>query len=149
MLLERLINWSLGHRVSVLCGTLMVAVVGVLASRALNIDAFPDTTPIQVQINCHAAALVPEEIERQITLPVELAMGGLPRLEQMRSLSMFGLSQVVVTFRDGRIYFGPAVDQRTDRSVQLPPGIDRPQMGPSPPGWARFSITFYSVAPAI
>ena len=71
------------------------------ALRSLNIDAFPDTTPVQVQINTVAAALVPEEVERQITIPIEIALSGIPHETELRSISKFGLSQVVVLF-EGR-----------------------------------------------
>ena len=75
----------------------------------LPIDAFPDTTPVQVQINTVAPSLNPLEIEQQITLPVELAIGGLPGLQNVRSISKFGFSQVVATFDDAtRIYLSRA-----------------------------------------
>ena len=99
-----------------LAGAAIWIALGVFALRALNVDAFPDTTPVQVQINAHAGGMVPEEIERQITFPIELAMSGMPGLEEIRSISLFGLSQVVVTFRDGTdikpIAFADAVDTR-------------------------------------
>src|SRR5262245_1730876 len=105
-MLASIISWSLSHRAMVLVFTVLVGVAGWLALVRLNVDAFPDTTPVQVQVNTAVPALVPEEVERQVTIPVELAMGGMPGLEQLRSVSQFGLSQVVVTFRDGTdIYF--------------------------------------------
>ena len=105
-MLERIISWSLGHRLAVLLGALVVAIAGLLSLKNLNIDAFPDTTPVQVQINTQASGMVPEEIERQITFPIELAMNGMPGVGEVRSISMFGLSQVVVTFDDGTdVYF--------------------------------------------
>lgn len=130
-MLSKIISWSLEHRILVLLGALVVAAAGVLALGWLNIDAFPDTTPVQVQINTAAPSLVPEEVERQITFPVELAMSGMPGLEQMRSISQFGLSQVVVTFRDGTdIYFARQLINERLSTVEIPPGIDRPEMGP-------------------
>src|SRR5947208_1296695 len=105
-MLAWLIGQSLKNRWLVLGGVVLLALVGLVALGRLNIDAFPDTTPVQVQINTVAPALVPQEVERQITFPVELAISGLPGLEQVRSISQFGLSQVVVTFEDGtNIYF--------------------------------------------
>src|SRR4051794_7154255 len=100
-MLEQIISWSLTHRRTVLLGSLAVVVLGMFALRALNVDAFPDTTPVQVQVNTQAPGMVPEEIERQITFPVELAMNAMPGIAEVRSISMFGLSQVVVTFADG------------------------------------------------
>src|SRR5262249_25950670 len=105
-MLNAIIAWSLRHRLIVLAATATLAVLGGLALGALSIDAFPDTTPVQVQINTIASGLAPEEVERQITFPVEQAISGLPGLQQLRSISKFGLSQVVVTFADGTdIYF--------------------------------------------
>ena len=105
-MLEAIIAWSLSRRIAVLAGAAIVCLVGWVAVNRLVIDAFPDTTPVQVQINTVAPGMVAEEIERQITFPVELAMGGMPGLEGIRSASMFGLSVVIVTFQDGTdIYF--------------------------------------------
>jgi len=79
---------------------------GIRVGQHLPLDAFPDTTPVQVQINTVAPELAPEEVERQITFPVEQALGGLKVLEAVRSISKFGLSQVVAIFADGTdIYF--------------------------------------------
>jgi cobalt-zinc-cadmium resistance protein CzcA len=129
------LNWiidaSLRHRMLVILAALAFAVAGGVSLRYLDIDAFPDTTPVQVQINSIAPALSPEEIERQITFPIEQALGGLPRLEQLRSVSKFGLSQVVVTFQDGTdIYFARQVVNERLATVELPLGIERPKMGP-------------------
>ncbi|MFM8707266.1 MAG: efflux RND transporter permease subunit, partial [Planctomycetia bacterium] len=97
----------------------------------LVIDAFPDTTPVQVQINTVAPGMVAEEIERQITFPVELSMGGMPGLEGLRSASMFGLSVVIVTFRDGTdIYFARQLINERLGTVSVPAGVERPEMGP-------------------
>ncbi|HEX5445394.1 MAG TPA: CusA/CzcA family heavy metal efflux RND transporter, partial [Pirellulales bacterium] len=130
-MLERIISWSLRHRSLVLIAAAVVAVAGVFSLRALNIDAFPDTTPVQVQINTVAPGMVPEEIERLVTFPIELSMGGMPGLEGLRSVSQFGLSQVVVTFRDGtNIYFARQIIFERLSNVELPTGIRRPEMGP-------------------
>src|SRR5438034_9635997 len=105
-MLNWIIDTSLRHRFAVIAAALALVVGGVLAMRYLDIDAFPDTTPVQVQVNTNAPALAPEEVEQRITFPIEQAISGLPGLEQVRSVSKFGLSQVVVTFKDGTdIYF--------------------------------------------
>src|SRR6266481_1515537 len=130
-MLTALIDWSLRNRLLVLAGGVGLVVVGLMSLSALNIDIFPDTTPVQVQINAVAPGLAPQEVESQITAPIEQAIGGLPRLQQVRSLSKFGLSQVVVTFADGSdVYF--ARQQITERlgSVVLPAGMPRPTLGP-------------------
>ncbi len=130
-MLTALIEWSLRNRFVVIAGALCCVALGWLSLRQLNIDAFPDTTPVQVQINTIAAGLSPTEVESQITAPVEQTISGLPGLQQLRSLSKFGLSQVVVTFKDGTdIYF--ARQQLNERlgSALLPEGIPRPTLGP-------------------
>lgn len=130
-MLDALIRLSLTNRVAVLMLTALLVVVGLRAAATLPLDAFPDTTPVQVQINTVAPELTPEEVERQITFPVEYAMGGLKGLEEQRSISKFGLSQVVLIFSDDTdIYF--ARNQVSERlnEVDLPDGIAKPTMGP-------------------
>ncbi|MBL9030261.1 MAG: efflux RND transporter permease subunit [Phycisphaerae bacterium] len=130
-MLNWIIGWSLRHRFIVLLGTLAFVVWGVHSLSQLPIDAFPDTTPVQVQVNTVAPALSPEEVERQITQPVEVAISGLPRLSGVRSVSKFGLSQVTVTFEDGTdIYFARQLINERLGTVELPGGIERPEMGP-------------------
>jgi cobalt-zinc-cadmium resistance protein CzcA len=130
-MLNWIIDFSLRHRLLVILATLALVVVGVLSLQNLDIDAFPDTTPIQVQINTVAPALGPEEAERQITFPIEQSISGLPRLLSLRSISKFGLSQVVVTFQDGTdIYFARQLVNERLGTVRFPEGIDRPKMGP-------------------
>jgi cobalt-zinc-cadmium resistance protein CzcA len=130
-----MLNWiidvSLRHRLVVIAAALAFAAAGVLSLRQLDVDAFPDTTPVQVQINTVAPALGPEEIEQQITFPIEQVISGLPRLQQLRSVSKFGLSQVVVTFEDGTdIYFARQLINERLSTAELPAGIERPKMGP-------------------
>ena len=130
-MLNWLIRFSLTNRllVCVLAGALIV--VGGWTLSVLPIDAFPDTTPVQVQINTTSAALNPEETEAQITVPVELAISGLPGLENVRSISKFGLSQVVATFDDHiGIFKARQLVMERLQTVELPEGIERPQLGP-------------------
>lgn len=130
-MLNWIITWSLRHRVLVLALAVAFVIGGAISLRHLEIDAFPDTTPVQVQINTVAPALSPEQIERQITFPVEQAISGLPDLVNVRSISKFGLSQVVVTFQDGTdIYFARRLVSERLAGVTLPPGIASPEMGP-------------------
>ena len=130
-MLHSVIAWSLSHRWIVLLGAAVICFAGYLSVSNLNVDAFPDTTPVQVQINTVAGALVPEEVERQVTFPVEMSLGGLPGLEALRSVSQFGLSQVIVTFKDGtNIYFARQLINERLTGVEVPPGIERPEMGP-------------------
>jgi cobalt-zinc-cadmium resistance protein CzcA len=129
--LNWLIDFSLRHRVWVMLVVTACAAAGIFALARLDIDAFPDTTPVQVQINTTAPALSPEEVEQQITFPIEQKISGMPRLEHLRSISKFGLSQVVVTFEDGSdIYFARQLINERLSTVELPPGLARPALGP-------------------
>lgn len=130
-MLNRIITWSLGHRFLVILGTIGFIVLGLFSLQQLEIDAFPDTTPVQVQINTVAPSLSPEEVESQLTFPVEQAISGLPGLSAVRSISKFGLSQVVVIFEDGTdIYFARQLIMERLSTVELPEGMPRPEMGP-------------------
>jgi cobalt-zinc-cadmium resistance protein CzcA len=130
-MLEWLIELSLRHRVAVLLGVVVLVATGGYALSQLNIDAFPDTTPVMVQVNTTARALAPEEIELQITYPIEQALSGIPALENIRSVSKFGFSQVVVTIEDGTdIYFARQVVGERLATVEPPVGVGRPKMGP-------------------
>src|SRR5262249_32619537 len=129
--LNWIIDFSLRHRLLVILGAAACAILGAVSLRYLDIDAFPDTTPVQVQINTIAPALTPEEVEQRITFPIEQVLGSLPRIEQLRSVSKFGLSQVVVTFQDGTdIYFARQVVNERLITVELPSDVARPKMGP-------------------
>ncbi|RPJ43353.1 MAG: efflux RND transporter permease subunit, partial [Candidatus Latescibacterota bacterium] len=130
-MLNRLIEFSIRHRTLVVLLGAVLAVVGLRALLVLPIDAFPDTTPVQVQINTTAPSLNAEETEAQITVPVELAIGGLPGLSGVRSISKFGLSQVVATFDDGTsIFTARQLVMERLQGVELPEGLDRPELGP-------------------
>ena len=130
-MLNAVIDFSLKYRWLVILGAVAAAAAGAVSLRFLDVDAFPDTTPVQVQINTVAPALGPLEVEQQITFPVEQALGGLPKITQMRSISKFGLSQVVVIFEDGTdIYFARQVITERLAAVQMPGGLGRPALGP-------------------
>jgi cobalt-zinc-cadmium resistance protein CzcA len=129
--LHWIIDLSLKNRFLVILVAGAFAALGVVSMRRLDLDAFPDTTPVQVQINTIAPSLGPEEVEQQITFPIEQVMSGLPSVQLLRSVSKFGLSQVVVTFDDGAdIYFARQVVNERLGSVQVPLGIERPKLGP-------------------
>jgi cobalt-zinc-cadmium resistance protein CzcA len=130
-MLNAVIDWSLRNRFLVVAGALVFAILGAWSVSRLDIDAFPDTTPVQVQINTFAPGMGPEAVERQVTFPVEQAISGLAHLEQMRSISKFGLSQVVVVFADGTdIYFARQQINERLGNVEMPAGVERPRMGP-------------------
>ncbi len=130
-MLNAVIDFSLRYRWLVIVGAVALAVAGGLSMRQLDIDAFPDTTPVQVQVNTVAPALGPAEVEQQITIPVEQALAGLPKVTTLRSVSKFGLSQVVLVFADGTdIYFARQLVTERLAAVKMPDGLDRPKMGP-------------------
>jgi cobalt-zinc-cadmium resistance protein CzcA len=130
-MLNALIESSLRNRFVVLLLAAILVVVGVQSAQRLPLDAFPDTTPVQVQINTVATSLPPEQVEQLITFPIEYSLGGLAGLKEIRSVSKFGLSQVVPIFTDETdIYFARQQINERLAEVQLPAGIGRPMMGP-------------------
>ena len=129
---ERIIRLAIEHRWLVILAVLGMAVLGIYNYQRLPIDAVPDITNVQVQINTAAPGYSPLEVEQRVTYPVETVMAGLPHLEQTRSMSRYGLSQVTVIFKDGTdIYFArQLVNQRIQEAKgKLPAGIS-PAMGP-------------------
>ena len=129
---EKLIRAAIEHRWLVLLAVLGMAAIGVFNYQKLPIDAVPDITNVQVQINTQAPGYSPLETEQRVTYPIETVMAGLPNLEQTRSLSRYGLSQVTVIFKDGTdIYFArQLVNERIQEARdKLPSGIT-PAMGP-------------------
>ncbi|MBI3885198.1 MAG: CusA/CzcA family heavy metal efflux RND transporter [Opitutae bacterium] len=131
-MLEPLLHFSIRHRWLVLLITLGMGALGLYNYQRLPIDAVPDITNVQVQINTEAAGFSPLEAEQRVTYLVETAMAGLPSLDYTRSLSRYGLSQVTVVFKDGtNIYFARQLVNERIQEVksQLPPGLE-PSMGP-------------------
>ena len=123
---EKLIRFAIDQRWLVLLLVLGMAALGIYSYQRLPIDAVPDITNVQVQINTAAPGYSPLEAEQRVTFPIETAMAGLPNLEQTRSLSRYGLSQVTVIFKDGTdIYFArQLVNERIQEAKgKLPPGI--------------------------
>lgn len=130
-MLTRLIDLCLRYRPIVLLATALLVLVGLLSLSRLPFDAFPDTTPVQVQVNTTAPALSPLEVERQITFPVEQAISGLPGLAEVRSVSKFGFSQVTAIFDDDTdIYLARQVVSERLATAELPEGVGRPALGP-------------------
>ncbi|MCB9843827.1 MAG: CusA/CzcA family heavy metal efflux RND transporter [Phycisphaeraceae bacterium] len=132
-MLGKLIDFSIRQRTLVLLATLALVGVGMYSFTRLPIDAVPDITNVQVQINTNVPALSPVEIEQQVTFPIEWSMGGLPNIDYVRSISRYGLSQVTVVFEEGTDIFWARqlVGERlTEARGSLPPGLAEPQMGP-------------------
>ena len=129
---ERIIRFAIEQRWLVMLAVLAMVGLGVYNFQRLSIDAVPDITNVQVQINTAAPGYSPLETEQRVTFPIETVMAGLPGLQQTRSLSRYGLSQVTVIFKDGTdIYFArQLVNERLQGAVgALPDGI-RPNVGP-------------------
>ena len=143
--LENIIRFAIAHRWLMLALTLVLVGVGIWSFTRLPIDATPDITNVQVQINTEAPGYSPLESEQRVTFPIETAIAGLPRLDYTRSISRYGLSQVTVVFEDGTdLYFArQLVGERLQQvSSQLPEGIE-PSMGPIATGLGE--IFMYTV----
>ncbi|MFY9688145.1 MAG: CusA/CzcA family heavy metal efflux RND transporter, partial [Pseudolabrys sp.] len=144
-MISAILTFSIRQRWLVMLAVLGMAALGAWNFVRLPIDAVPDITNVQVQINTTAAGYSPLETEQRITFPIETAMGGLPRLEYTRSLSRYGLSQVTVVFEDGTdIYFARQLVNERIQQVkdQLPTGIET-AMGPISTGLGE--IYMYTV----
>jgi cobalt-zinc-cadmium resistance protein CzcA len=143
--LERVLQGSIRHRWLVMLAVLMMALVGVYHARNLPIDAVPDITNVQVQVNTEAPGFTPLEVEQRITFPVETALAGLPKLSGTRSISRYGLSQVTVVFEDGTdIYFArQLVNERIQQVRSQLPASLQPAMGPIATGLGE--IFMYTV----
>ena len=144
-MIELLLRAAIARRLLVLCAVLGVVILGAWSYQHLPIDAVPDITNVQVQINTQAPGYSPLEAEQRITWPVETALSGLPNLAYTRSLSRYGLSQVTVAFEDGTdIYFARnLINERLGKiKSQLPAGLE-PAMGPIATGLGE--IFMYTV----
>lgn len=147
--MNNIIDFSLKNRLVILLMFGLFIGLGIRAISRTPVDAFPDTTPVQVQINTVASNLNPAEIEKLITLPIELSISGIPGLMNARSISKFGLSQVTATFNETTdIYDARQFIIERLISVDLPDGIERPQLGPISTGLGEvFHYTLSSKDP--
>ena len=128
-----MIDFALKNRLLIMLLTLLLAGAGILSAKRLPIDAVPDITNIQVQVMATAPALGPLEVERFLTAPVEMSMGGMPNVEEIRSVSQFGLSVVTVVFKEGTdIYWArQQISERLQSAREtIPAGIPMPKAGP-------------------
>src|SRR5436190_852060 len=145
-MIARIIEISLRYRVVVLLGAVALLAAGLWSAFHLPIDAVPDITGVQVQINTEVPALAAEESEKLVTQPIELEMAGLPGMESLRSLTKFGLSQVTLDFKDGTdIYRARQLVAERLQGVleKLPPGAS-PKLAPISTGLGE--IFYYSVS---
>jgi cobalt-zinc-cadmium resistance protein CzcA len=144
-MLSKLLEFSVRQRVFVLLATLVLVGIGIYSALRLPIDAVPDITNVQVQVNTSVPALAPEEIEKLVTFPIENEMAGIPGLTELRSLSKFGLSQVTLVFEEGTDIFRSRqlVSERLQTVVEeLPPGLT-PKLAPISTGLGE--IYYYVV----
>src|SRR6266436_2625654 len=130
-MLDRLIDQAVHRRMFTLVGSLAVALFGLVTLGKLKVESFPDVTNVQVMVISLFPGQAAEEVEKQVTLPVERALVGVPNVLVQRSITSFGLSQVILTFEDGvDIYF--ARQQVAERlpEAEVPEGVE-PHLGPN------------------
>ncbi len=148
-MLNSIVDISLRYKVLVVVGFLLVVVFGVRAFRAVPVDAFPDVTPVQVNVYTESPGLAAEDIEKLITFPVETVMAGLPGVEQIRSVSLFGLSYVSVYFKDDvDIYFARRLvgEKLLEAKTRIPEGYGEPSLGPNSSGLGQ--VFWYTIESA-
>jgi len=145
-MLARLVELSLRYKLLVIIAFVVIGVLGYQAVRKLPIDAFPDVTPVQVNVYTEAPGLAAEDVEQLLTTSVESSLAGLPKVEEVRSVSLFGLSYVSVYFSDDMdIYFArQLVNERLQQiGDRLPAGYGKPEMGPNTSGLGQ--VLWYTV----
>lgn len=145
-MLNRIVELSLRYKFLVLIVFAVIAFLGIQAVRNVPIDAFPDITPAQVNIYTESPGLAAEDVEQLLTFPVESAMAGLPKVQEIRSVSLFGLSYVSVYFEDDMdIYFARQLVNERLQEVgdRLPYGYGKPSMGPNSSGLGQ--VFWYTV----
>lgn len=145
-MLNRLVELSLRYRFLVLIVFAVVAFLGISAVRSVPIDAFPDVTPVQVNVYTESPGLAAEDVEELLTTPVESALAGLPKVQEIRSVSLFGLSYVSVYFSDDTdIFFArQLVNERLQEiGDRLPEGYGKPSMGPNTSGLGQ--VYWYTI----
>ncbi|HAH47739.1 MAG TPA: CusA/CzcA family heavy metal efflux RND transporter, partial [Planctomycetaceae bacterium] len=139
-MVNHIIEWSLNNRFIVMLLALVILGLGVFSATTIPLDAVPDLTNVQVQILTNSPALGPVEVEQFITFPVENAMSGIPNVEEIRSISRFGLSAVTVAFQDGTdIYWARnLINERLLKAREnIPPGMGTPELGPIATGMSE------------
>ncbi len=146
-MINKIIKFSVESRMFVFIATLLLIVLGYKSFQTLSIDAVPDITNTQVQINTPVKGLVPEEIERMVTFPIEYSMNGIPGVQTIRSISRFGISQVTVIFTEETpILVARQLVSEKIQNLELPAGVV-PEMGPISTGLGE--IFHYSVSAKI
>jgi cobalt-zinc-cadmium resistance protein CzcA len=145
-MLDALVRLSLRYRLLVIAAFVIVVAIGVRAWIIVPVDAFPDFTPNQVNIYTESPGLAAEDVERLLTIPIETAMAGLPSVEQVRSVSLFGLSYVAIYFRDDMdIYFARRLvgEKLAEARERIPAGYGEPELGPNSSGLGQ--VFWYTI----
>src|SRR5262245_19068372 len=149
-MINSILNFSVRQRMLVALGAVVLAGFGILALKQIPIDAFPDVTNVQVQVLAKAGGMSPPEVEKLVTRPIEIQMGGLPRLTEIRSVSKIGLSAITIVFEDGvNDYFARQLvsERLASARENLPAGIDV-ELGPITTGLGEiFQYTLISDDP--
>ncbi|MFN0316355.1 MAG: efflux RND transporter permease subunit, partial [Burkholderiales bacterium] len=148
-MLNSLVDLSLRYKVLVLVGFLVIVGLGVRAFFQVPVDAFPDVTPNQVNVYTESPGLAAEDVEKLLTFPIETAMAGLPGVEHIRSVSMFGLSYVSIYFADGTdIYFARRLvgEKLLEAKERIPQGYGEPALGPNSSGLGQ--VFWYAIESA-
>ncbi|MCO8124768.1 CusA/CzcA family heavy metal efflux RND transporter [Stieleria sp. TO1_6] len=139
-MVNHLIDWSLNNRFIVILLSIAILGMGCFAAITIPLDAVPDLTNVQVQVLTNSPALGPVEVEQFITFPIENAMSGIPGVDEIRSISRFGLSAVTVAFEDGTdIYWARnLINERLQKAREdIPPGMGTPELGPIATGMSE------------
>ena len=148
-MLTAIVELSLRYKLLVIVAFAIVVFLGARAFQQVPVDAFPDLTPVQVNVYTESPGLAAEDVETLLTVPIETTMAGLPGVEQVRSVSLFGLSYVSVYFSDSTdIYFARRlVDERlTDAKSRIPAGYGEPELGPNSTGLGQ--VLWYTIESA-
>ena len=131
-MIDAILNFSVRQRMLVILATLVLLGFGILAVKQIPIDAFPDVTNVQVQVIATAGGMSPPEVEKLVTRPIEMQMGGLPRLTEIRSVSKIGIASITIVFEDGvNDYFARQLvsERLASARANLPEGVDL-ELGP-------------------
>ncbi|MBL6651471.1 MAG: efflux RND transporter permease subunit, partial [Reyranella sp.] len=148
-MLTGIVALSLRNKLLVIVAFAIVVFLGVRAFQQVPVDAFPDVTPVQVNVYTESPGLAAEDVETLLTVPIETAMAGLPGVEQVRSVSLFGLSYVSVYFTDSTdIYFARRlVDEKlAEAKTRIPAGYGEPELGPNSTGLGQ--VLWYTIESA-
>ena len=144
-MIDKILEFAVRQRVLVLMGAIALLLAGLWSANKLPMDAIPDITGVQVQVNTTVPALAPDEVEKLVTVPLEMALGGVAGVTEMRSLSRFGLSQITLQFTDKTDVYRARqlVTERLQSATDsLPPGLT-PKLNPISTGLGE--VFYYSV----